>query len=214
MASVRAPIVTTELCSTLADSVCAIQMVEYWTYALFFCVAELWGPIVISVLFWTLANEVCTVQDARTIYPLMGIAANIALVVAGVFIKHVTAAVPQARATPPSSCSRSDHTLCPLNAPVGYSEPLAAARALPFGGMFCVSVRARATSALTPPFGGSDARKSVALDWLAYYLSAGWVIVCQTSGWATWLSAQAGDGAAGAHGRGAAADGRHDGRQG
>ena len=72
-------------------------MVEYWTYALFFCVAELWGPIVISVLFWTLANEVCTVQDARTIYPLMGIAANIALVVAGVFIKHVTAAVPQAR---------------------------------------------------------------------------------------------------------------------
>ena len=72
-------------------------MVEYWTYALFFCVAELWGPIVISLLFWTLANEVCTVQDARTIYPLMGIAANIALVVAGVFIKHVTAAVPQAR---------------------------------------------------------------------------------------------------------------------
>ena len=77
----------------------AAQMVEYWTYALFFCVAELWGPIVISVLFWTLANEVCTVQDARTIYPLMGIAANIALVVAGVFIKHVTAAVPQARVT-------------------------------------------------------------------------------------------------------------------
>jgi len=75
-------------------------MVEYWTYALFFCVAELWGPIVISLLFWTLANEVCTVQDARTIYPLMGIAANIALVVAGGFIKHVTAAVPQARARP------------------------------------------------------------------------------------------------------------------
>jgi len=74
----------------------ARQMVEYWTYALFFCVAELWGPIVISLLFWTLANEVCTVQDARTIYPLMVIAANIALVVAGGFIKHVTAAVPQA----------------------------------------------------------------------------------------------------------------------
>ena len=82
-------------------------MVEYWTYALFFCVAELWGPIVISVLFWTLANEVCTVQDARTIYPLMGIAANIALVVAGIFIKHVTAIVPQARTpAPPSNAWR------------------------------------------------------------------------------------------------------------
>ena len=34
------------------------QVVENWTFSLFFCVAELWGAVVISVLFWTLANEV------------------------------------------------------------------------------------------------------------------------------------------------------------
>ena len=33
------------------------QVVENWTFSLFFCVAELWGAVVISVLFWTLANE-------------------------------------------------------------------------------------------------------------------------------------------------------------
>lgn len=64
-------------------------MIETWTFSLFFCVAELWGSVVISVLFWTLANDVCTVADAKTIYPLMGIAANIALVVSGNYMKWV-----------------------------------------------------------------------------------------------------------------------------
>ncbi len=41
---------------------------------------QLWGAVVISVLFWTLANEVCSVAEARTVYPMMGIAANFALV--------------------------------------------------------------------------------------------------------------------------------------
>ena len=51
--------------------------------------AELWGSVVISVLFWTLANDVCTVADAKTIYALMGIAANMALVVSGNYMKWV-----------------------------------------------------------------------------------------------------------------------------
>jgi TLC ATP/ADP transporter len=70
-------------------------VVEHWTYSLFFCIAELWGSVVISVLFWTLANDVCTVADAKTIYPLMGIAANIALVVAGNFMKYVNRSLTQ-----------------------------------------------------------------------------------------------------------------------
>ena len=64
-------------------------MVENWTYSFFFLMAELWGAVVISVLFWTLANEVCTMKEAKTIYPLMGIAANVALVAAGNFMKLV-----------------------------------------------------------------------------------------------------------------------------
>jgi AAA family ATP:ADP antiporter len=33
-----------------------------------------------SVLFWTLANDVCTVDEAKSVYPLMGIWANVAQV--------------------------------------------------------------------------------------------------------------------------------------
>eukprot|EP00887_Chlorella_sp_A99_P005354 scaffold1.g5354.t1 len=57
-----------------------LKVVEHWTFSLFYCAAELWGSVVISVLFWSLANEVCTVDEAKTVYPLMGIAANVALV--------------------------------------------------------------------------------------------------------------------------------------
>lgn len=70
-------------------------MIENWTFSAFFCVAELWGSVVISVLFWSLANSYCSVSDAKTIYPLMGIAANVALVVSGNYVKWITRSVAQ-----------------------------------------------------------------------------------------------------------------------
>jgi ATP:ADP antiporter, AAA family len=66
-----------------------LKVIEYWTFSLFYCSAELWGSVVISVLFWGLANEVCTVEEARAVYPMMGIAANVALVLSGSFVKMV-----------------------------------------------------------------------------------------------------------------------------
>ena len=66
-----------------------VKIVQYWTFSLFYCSAELWGSVVISVLFWSLANEVCTVSEAKSVYPLMGIAANVALVLSGSFVKLI-----------------------------------------------------------------------------------------------------------------------------
>ena len=68
-----------------------VGVVTDWTYSLFFCLAELWGTVVISVLFWGLANEVCTVSEAKSVYPLLGIAANVALVFGGHYVKFVSA---------------------------------------------------------------------------------------------------------------------------
>lgn len=70
-----------------------IRVVENWTFSLFFCFAELWGSVVIAVLFWTLANDVCTVDEAKTVYPMMGISANVALVAAGNYMKLLAATV-------------------------------------------------------------------------------------------------------------------------
>jgi len=68
-----------------------VGVVTDWTYSLFFCLAELWGTVVISVLFWGLANEVCTVAEAKSVYPLLGIAANVALVFGGHYVKFIGA---------------------------------------------------------------------------------------------------------------------------
>jgi AAA family ATP:ADP antiporter len=68
-----------------------LKAAEFWTFSLFHCIAELWGGVTIAVLFWGLANEVCSLDEAKTVYPLMGVAANIALVLAGTFVKAVNA---------------------------------------------------------------------------------------------------------------------------
>ena len=86
-----------------------LRMYEHWTYSVFFCVAELWGAIVISVLSWTLANELCTVSEAKTVYPLVGIAANFALVLAGNVMKYVNRGVAKVR-----SCTLSPCLLSPV----------------------------------------------------------------------------------------------------
>eukprot|EP00898_Chlorokybus_atmophyticus_P003778 jgi/Chlat1/4400/Chrsp29S04537 len=66
-----------------------VSILRNWTFSLFYITGELWGGVVISLLFWGLANEVCTMEEARTVYPLLGISANIALVVAGRFLKNI-----------------------------------------------------------------------------------------------------------------------------
>jgi ATP:ADP antiporter, AAA family len=63
-----------------------IRIAENWTFSIFYAFAELWGTVMISVLFWTLANNVCTIKEAKTVYPMMGIPANIAVVAGGNFI--------------------------------------------------------------------------------------------------------------------------------
>ena len=66
-----------------------VSIVCNWTYSLFFCFAEVWGTIVISVLFWTIANDVCSIKEAKTVYPLLGISANVALVAGGAYLKAI-----------------------------------------------------------------------------------------------------------------------------
>lgn len=69
-------------------------MVIHWTYSLFFIIGELWGGVAISLLFWGFADEVCTMHEAETVYPLLGILANVGLVMAGAWIKLVSANAP------------------------------------------------------------------------------------------------------------------------
>jgi hypothetical protein len=49
----------------------------------------MWGDICLSLLFWSLANETTSMKDAAILYPLFGIGANMAQVLAGQFLKRI-----------------------------------------------------------------------------------------------------------------------------
>lgn len=60
-----------------------VAVVRYWSYALFYVMAECWGVIVYSVLFWGFANEVTKIVDAQRSYPILTLAGTVAALVAG-----------------------------------------------------------------------------------------------------------------------------------
>jgi AAA family ATP:ADP antiporter len=67
-----------------------IAIIQNWTYAVFYTMAELWGSVVASLLFWGFANELTSVPEAKKYYPLFGLGANVALVFSGQFVRYVS----------------------------------------------------------------------------------------------------------------------------
>lgn len=54
-----------------------------WTYSLFYILSELWGSAVLSLMFWGFANEISRVTEAKRFYTLLGLGANVALLMSG-----------------------------------------------------------------------------------------------------------------------------------
>lgn len=66
-------------------------MMRNWTFSMFFCMAELWGDLGLSLLFWGFLNDITTLKQAPILYPLIGIGANVAQTLAGLFVKAFSA---------------------------------------------------------------------------------------------------------------------------
>lgn len=60
-----------------------IAVFRNWTYSLFYIMAELWGSVALSLLFWGFANDIMKVTEAKRFYALLGIGANVALLISG-----------------------------------------------------------------------------------------------------------------------------------
>ncbi len=67
-----------------------IAMFNYWTYSIFYGMAELWGVIVFAVLFWGYINEVTPAHQAKRFYGLLGLGANIAAIAAGQVSRYLS----------------------------------------------------------------------------------------------------------------------------
>ncbi|MGE3953727.1 MAG: Npt1/Npt2 family nucleotide transporter [Parachlamydiales bacterium] len=60
-----------------------IAVIRYWSYALFYVMAELWGAMCLTVLFWGYASEITKIEEAKRFYSLFAISANLSGCVAG-----------------------------------------------------------------------------------------------------------------------------------
>jgi ATP:ADP antiporter, AAA family len=67
-----------------------IAIFRNWTYSLFYIMSELWGSVALSLLFWGFANDIMKVTEAKRFYAVLGLGANIALVVSGPAIVAVS----------------------------------------------------------------------------------------------------------------------------
>lgn len=60
-----------------------VTVFRYWSFSLYYGVAELWGVIVLSVLFWGYVNDVTSINQAKRFYALIGLGANFSSIVSG-----------------------------------------------------------------------------------------------------------------------------------
>ncbi len=67
-------------------------LIEQWVTTMYYVLSPIWGTIVVSVLFWSFANRYTSVDDAKRIYPIMGIVANVALILGGL-VMHASGTV-------------------------------------------------------------------------------------------------------------------------
>lgn len=65
-----------------------IELYRYWTYSLFYTLAEMWGSVVLSLTFWQLANDVTPVKEAKRHYSHFYLLGNIAVLFAGLASRY------------------------------------------------------------------------------------------------------------------------------
>lgn len=64
-----------------------INIIENWSYSLYFIFAELWGSIMLSLMFWQTANQVFKIQEAKRVYPLLGLIAQLGMILSGELLR-------------------------------------------------------------------------------------------------------------------------------
>jgi AAA family ATP:ADP antiporter len=60
-----------------------ISMIRYWSFTIFYAMAELWSNIVLSLLCWGFANQITRLDEAKRFYGLLGVGINLSGIAAG-----------------------------------------------------------------------------------------------------------------------------------
>ncbi len=75
-----------------------IALIRNWTFSMFYIMAELWGSVALSLVFWGFANDIMKVTEAKRFYAVLGLGANLALLVSGpliIFFSDIRKKIPE-----------------------------------------------------------------------------------------------------------------------
>lgn len=60
-----------------------ICMIRYWSFTIFYAMAELWSNIVLAMLCWGFANQITRLDEAKRFYGILGVGINLSGIAAG-----------------------------------------------------------------------------------------------------------------------------------
>ena len=71
-----------------------VDLAVYWSYSLFYILAELWGSLGIQILFWQFVNQAVSMEQAKRFFPLFIVFSNVSLIIVGFVAQALQAALP------------------------------------------------------------------------------------------------------------------------
>jgi AAA family ATP:ADP antiporter len=66
-----------------------IALGAYWSYIVFYVLAELWPNIFYVLLFWQFANQINTTEEAKRFYTLFSLFGNSSLIIVGLIMMNI-----------------------------------------------------------------------------------------------------------------------------
>ncbi len=88
-----------------------IDIYAYWSFSLFYVLAEIWGSAMIALMFWQFANHVVRMRESKRFYGLFGVVANVALILSGQLVRYCSDDIKQFYATPEEAWQMSVYLL-------------------------------------------------------------------------------------------------------
>lgn len=62
------------------------DIAKYWSYSLFYVLAEIWGSAMLALMFWQFANQIVRIREAKRFYGLFGLVGNVSLIMSGLAV--------------------------------------------------------------------------------------------------------------------------------
>lgn len=70
-----------------------VDIFAYWSYSLFYVLAEIWGSAMIALMFWQFANQIVRMKESKRFYGLFVVIGNLALILSGFVVSFCSESI-------------------------------------------------------------------------------------------------------------------------